>query len=154
MPFKIINFLIFISLLTVFCRRPLRRFLWARAERISGSIHHAKKAFDAAQSEEKKWNNAVKNEAADKINLIEEFKKEALFEKEKILKQAHNYSELLKKNAAVAAEQEGVKTIAEIKRSIINSAIGLVIKRLSKEMTDKDHSSSIDAAIDRISSNL
>lgn len=154
MLFKTINFIIFLAMTAYFTRKPLKNFWVRRSKTIDETISAAKKAYNTAENERIKWDERLKNIAGEINRLKLEMRNEGELERKKMVDQANNYSNQIIKDAKIFTEHETIRAISEIKSLISDLAIDLVIKRLSKETTAKEHQKIAETSMREISTNL
>ncbi|OGQ48313.1 MAG: hypothetical protein A3I09_00305 [Deltaproteobacteria bacterium RIFCSPLOWO2_02_FULL_47_10] len=150
MIFKLINFLIFASILGYFLRKPAGEFWRDRHKKIGEIVSSAEAAYKTAFEEEKDWNNKFKDIGMEISELTQELKKEGEMERARIMKQARHYAEQLKKDAHTSGEYETELAIAEIKKITVEMAVELATKRLLRETTDEEHAKIANSALKEI----
>lgn len=133
--FKMLNFVIFLTLLLVFTRKPAQNLWIQRRKLISDAISAATGAYDNAKAEESRWAarfNCLKEEAA---AIMENLKSEGEFERKRMLEQANLYAYRLLKDARAFSGHETERAIEEIKRRTVDKAIEMAAGRLLKELS-------------------
>jgi F-type H+-transporting ATPase subunit b len=154
MIFKLINFAIFAGILAYFLKKPAKEFWLKRHVSIGDCIAAAKNSYDRVCKEEFSINERLKNVGREKIDLINELKKEGALERTKLIELATKYGEELKKDAGLSMKYEIERAISDIKKQIAGEVIELVSQRLAKETTEDDYKKAMNSSLGEIEAGL
>lgn len=151
---KIVNILIFAVILYYYLRKPLKQFLKERRKSISDLADAAHNTYNLAAAEEEKIRKRLRGAEEEIKQLSLELKKEAEFERSKIITGAKKYAEEMVKDAGAIAKNETTKAVTSIKTAIVGKAITLAKERLTTEATQNQYRKLADSAIEEIESTL
>ena len=108
--FKLLNFTVFIVLLYVLLRRPLREFWEIRAQEIGFHINEAHQKRVTAEAQLKEHQKKLVQLEQEMAAVIEQFKREGTLEKEKLREKGESLARRLHADSTRLIDQEVRKT--------------------------------------------
>ncbi len=143
-----LNFGILLFLLTFFLFKPILGALDKRRELIKGQIDGAKQKNEEAEEVLKEYQERLNNLKLEGRKIIDEARKEAVLEKDKILDAASAEAKLILENAQLELETH-VKTVQEdLKKHTAELVVNCATQVLEREINEKDHQKYIDEFIE------
>ncbi len=144
------NFAVTIGILVYFVRKPIKNALSGRREGIAKSLEEAEKAQLEAEAKFAEYDEKL-NKAEAEIDLIAaELKREGEMEREKIIAQAKESAEKIRREAEQTAGFEVAKAKAELKAEATRLAVELAEILLEKNFTAKDESRLLDEYMKKV----
>jgi len=136
--FAIINFVVFLGLMSRILGKPLKQMVRDRHDRIKTDLDEARKLREGAQAMLSEYQKKVENVDAEVAALLETIRKEAEAEKARIIAAAEEQAVRLKADAEkqIAAEIERAKI--ELKRGVTEAAVSAAGELLKKQIGADD----------------
>ena len=136
--YRIINFIIFASILVYFLRKPLKEFWAARSLAIKYSVEKSLRLKEeAAQklAEVEKRYSKINDEVQSLVKAIEE---ETVLEKKQIEEEAKAQTKRIQEDAEKIAQQEIKRAREGLKFDVIYQSIALAEKLVSEKINSED----------------
>ena len=133
-----VNFVLFISLLVYFTKRPISEALKERSIGIKQAIESADKAYQGAK--ESHANYQSKNEGLEEeISTLKEDSKQAgMKERDTRIKAAKDYAERMRGDAQKVIDQELDKAHVRLKNVVAQKALNLAEEWIRSGLSDED----------------
>jgi len=135
---QVVNFLIFIALLSRFLFTPLKKFLAERAEGIEKALAEARLAREAAakaQEERRAHVLAAQREAA---ALREQAQREVEAERQRLLGESRDEARRVLDEAKAAIEMETKRARATLREEVATLSLAAAERLLGRAMTSED----------------
>ena len=140
--------LVLILLVFVFAYKPLKKFMDKRADFIYNEVNEAKENNVQSQKNLEESIKEIANSKKQGSLIIDEAKKDALIEKDKIIEDANKEALRIKKNTEEEIKEAKEKAKKEIHDEIINVALDASSHILDREINEDDDKKIIDNFID------
>lgn len=134
---QIINFLILIWLLHRFLYKPVIKAMDEREQRIASELEEARLKKVEAEQIEHDFRQKVKNIEAQKEQLLEEAKKEAIEKRSELMGEIREEVTSIKKHWEEAVESEKEAFLAQLKQETGNRLVSL-INNILIDLTDRN----------------
>lgn len=148
--FKFINFAGLLAILYFALRKTVPQALKDRSESVARDLIHALEAKEAAEAKLAEYEARVANLEREAAKLKEEFKAEGEAQKIKIIKDAEQASETIKKNAEAAGEREVRRITEELRSEAVREALRLAEEILKKSYSAEDQKQALELTIKKI----
>lgn len=149
---RTVNFAVFASVLgyLLIKKFPVKDFFAQRSQEIAQSLSEleAKKAAAAQNLQEAEARLA--KVAAERDQIIQQFKDEGELEKVKIIQKAEMVAARIKEMAALSIAQETKKAAQELKVEVANQATQLAEELIKKKMTPTDQQRLVDEYLEKV----
>jgi F-type H+-transporting ATPase subunit b len=135
---QVANFLIYLALMVYFLRKPIKSYFVTRQEAFRQALIHAKTAKHEAEkrkTEIQERLSALESSAAQSLKTA---KSEADAIRARILNEASELSENLRKESARAAQFEIERAKRELREELLGQSMLLATKVLTEKMADPD----------------
>ena len=151
--FNFINLAILIYLIYHFGANPIKEFFKKRRESIAQPIEEAQKIKADAKSKHREYSERLSsiNERIDK--LFADMREEGERGKKIVIEGAAQFSEKIKEQAKLAAEQEAKKVMEKVKSDVADLITKAAEETLKKDMTEKDQERLIKGFLERLELN-
>lgn len=137
--YRFINFALLVIILFVVVRKSaLKDMFAARKEEIRKKLDDLTRARSEAERRYQEIEKKLRAFEERKKEIIEQYRKEGLAEKEKITQEAHERAKLLLRQAEVAIEREIHEARDRLKLEVVNAAAEKARDMIAKEMKDSD----------------
>jgi F-type H+-transporting ATPase subunit b len=136
--YALINFVIFFGIMMKLAGKPLKSFVTERHDRIRKDLDEAAKLRKAAEQQLEQYTQKVKNVDAEIETLLVSIRKEAESEKARIIANAEAQAERLKADAQRQIEAEIQRARTELRRGVIEAAVGAADELLKKQIGADD----------------
>lgn len=140
---RVINFLIFASLVYYLLAEPVKNFFGGRSEEIASSFESIQKKLKAAKDEKLAAEKDLEDARAKAAKILADVKEEAVLAKEKLATQAKSDIEVLNKQKIELMEIERNHMV----RAVVKKSIEGIFS--SKEL-DMDRKSVLDSLIKKV----
>jgi F-type H+-transporting ATPase subunit b len=127
--------------------KPVTNFLNARKERIAGTIDEADEKLKAADELKAEYEAKLKDIEAEKIQILEEARKNAVKNKEQAVAEARKEAEAIKNRAMTEIQREQDKAKDEIRKQIVEVSALVSGKFVAAKMTETEQDELIDKTI-------
>jgi F-type H+-transporting ATPase subunit b len=149
---RTVNFAVFAGVLgyLLIKKFPVKNFFAQRSQEIAQSLSEleAKKAAAAKNLQEAEARLA--KVAAERDQIIQQFKDEGELEKVKIIQKAEMVAARIKEMAALSIAQETKKAAQELKVEVANQATQLAEELIKKKMTPTDQQRLVDEYLEKV----
>jgi F-type H+-transporting ATPase subunit b len=127
--------------------KPVTNFLNARKEKIAGTIDEADEKLKAADELKAEYEAKLKDIEAEKIQILEEARKNAVKNKEQAVAEARKEAEAIKNRAMTEIQREQDKAKDEIRKQIVEVSALVSGKFVAAKMTETEQDELIDKTI-------
>jgi len=149
--YRFINFTLLVIILFVFIKKArLMDYLSVRSDDIHRKFEDLKKEKEEAETKYRDIEGRLKDFEAKRRDILEEYRKEGLAEKDKIIFEATERVKQIIEQSEVALEQEIRSARNRLKQEIVELAIGQATDIIQKEINEKDHDDLINEFIERV----
>lgn len=137
--YRFINFaLLVIILFVVIKKSALKDMFAARKEEIRKKLEDLSRAKSEAEKRYRELDQKLRAFEERKKEIIEQFRKEGLAEKEKIIQEANERAKLMLQQADAAIQREIQGARDRLKLEVVNAAAEKARDMITKEMKDSD----------------
>jgi F-type H+-transporting ATPase subunit b len=149
--YRAINFaLLAIILFWALKKVGIKDFFSARSEEIRQRLDDLKKGKEEAENRYQEMEKKLREFGDEKEEIIEQFKREGLAEKEKIIAEAKERVQQIIEQAELTIQQEMGAARDRLKEEVVGLATEKAQEIISKEITDKDQEQLVDEFIERV----
>jgi F-type H+-transporting ATPase subunit b len=127
--------------------KPVTNFLNARKERIAGTIDEADEKLKAADELKAEYEAKLKDIESERIQILEEARKNAVKNKEQAVAEARKEAEAIKNRAMTEIQREQDKAKDEIRKQIVEVSALVSGKFVAAKMTENEQDELIDKTI-------
>lgn len=135
---QLFNFAIVVMVLMKYGRKPIVEGLIKRKQTLMADINAAEALRADAEQRLQKYTRELKNIAARRTELEEEYRAQAATEKKRILREAEEKRARMIKDAEARVEQELRQAQSEITREAIDAAIAAAEELIKKRVEQRD----------------
>jgi F-type H+-transporting ATPase subunit b len=136
--YAIVNFVIFLGLMSRILGKPLQQMVRDRHDRIRTDLDEARKLREGAQAMLAEYQKKVENVDAEVATLLDQIRKEAEAEKARIIAAAEDQAQRLKADAEKQIGAEIERARLELKRGVTEAAIAAAEQILQKQIGADD----------------
>lgn len=147
---QLLNFSIVVLILMKYGRKPIVEGLIKRKQTLMADINAAEALRNEAEARLKKYDKDLKNIAARRTELEEEYRAQAATEKKRILREAEDKRARMIKDAEFRVQQELRQAQGEIVKEAVDAAINAAEDLIKKRVEQRD----LDRLADDYLSNL
>ena len=147
---KAVNFFALIGILAWALKGLVPRLLKDRRENIANELKEAREAKEEAEAKLADYQQRVANLEQEVVKLKDDFKAEGELQKTRILEEAAQAVETIKKNAAAAGERETKRATEELKGEAVKLALETAEQILSKAYGADDQKKALEQTIEKI----
>ncbi len=133
------NFAVTIGLLAYFVTKPLRQGMAGRRDGISKALAAAEEAKSQAEARFAEYDAKLSQASAEIDDIYVEIRREGERERERIIANAHEMAEKIKRDAEKSAAIEVGKARAELRQEAAQLGIAVAEELLKKHFTLQDH---------------
>jgi F-type H+-transporting ATPase subunit b len=149
--YRFINFaLLAIILFWALKKVGIKAFFTTRSEEISQRLEDLKKGKEEAEKKYQAIEKELKAFGQERQNIIDQFRKEGLAEKEKILAEARERVEQIIQQGELSIQQEMQAAKNQLKAEVFSLAAEKAQELISNEITEKDQENLVDEFIERV----
>lgn len=145
-----INFGILLFFLSKVLYKPLMNVLDKRRAMVEGEINEAKKKHDEAKEVLREYNDRLDNLRLEGRKIIEDARRSAVLEKDKIIDTAAAEAKLIIENARLEIEAHALQARDEIKKQVADLVVDCASKVIERELRPEDHQKYIEDFIERV----
>ena len=145
-----INFGILLFFLTIVLYKPLMNVLDKRKAMVEGELNDAKKKKEDADEVLREYQERLDNLKLEGRKIIEDARRSAVLEKDKILDTASAEAKLIIENARLEIEAHAQTAQDEIKKQLAEIVVECASKVIEREVRESDHQKYIDDFIARV----
>jgi F-type H+-transporting ATPase subunit b len=147
---RMFNFAVTIGILVFFVRKPIKNGLAGRREGIAKALEEAEKAQVDAEAKFAEYDEKLNKAEAEIETIAADLKREGELERERIIAQAKESAEKIRKEAEKSAEFEIAKAKAELMAEATRLAVELAEDLLKKKFSAKDESRLLDEYMKKV----
>jgi len=148
---RFINFaLLVIILAVVIGKSPIKGFFAARSEEIRQKLEDLKKEKEEAERRYREVEKQLKDYESKRKDIIEDFRKEGLSEKEKIINDAKEKVKQIIEQSELTIQQEIESARNRLKQDVIDLAAEKAREILEKEIKEEDEDKLISDFIESV----
>jgi len=148
--YRLFNFAVTFGLLAYFVTKPLRNGLGGRREAIAKALEEAEAARTAAEAKFAEYDAKLNRAEAEIESIAAELKREGEQERERIVAQAKEMAEKIRKEAEQSAGFEVARAQAELRAEAARLAVSLAQELLQKGFTEQDQSRLLDEYMKKV----
>jgi F-type H+-transporting ATPase subunit b len=147
---EIVNFAILVGVLVYFGRKPMQEMFASRREEITGNIDRASALLQQAELRNSEWQRRLANLDAELDSIRITARERAEEEGERILAEAADGAERIRRDAVAAVEYELRRAQAELREEAANLSTELAAGILDREVGAGDRDRLMDEFISRV----
>lgn len=132
------NLVVFLAILVWFAGPRLRAFLFQRRKEIEGQLEEARSLRAAAEARDAEWSSKLEGLQAEAARITGEARALGQAEREKILAQAREQAERIRRDAERAAAHETARARTELRDEAVRLAMGLAEKMVRENVNEED----------------
>jgi F-type H+-transporting ATPase subunit b len=136
---QVLNFGLLVFIVVKFGKKPLRDALVKRKDNIVRELEEAQRLHEAAEKRLAQYEAKLDKIQEDLERIRGEFREQGELEKQRILTEARERRDRMKRDAEVLLSQEVKQMRQELVVEVVREATQLATELLSKEMTLGDH---------------
>lgn len=149
--YRFINFALLVIILFLAIRKSgIKDSLSARIEEIRQRLDDLKKEKEEAETRYKDIEKRLRDFEKKKKDIVEEFKKEGLAEKEKIIAAAKEKAKQIIEQAGLTVQQEMQSVKDRLRKDVVDLAVQRAEEIISKEITEEDQDRLVNEFIERV----
>ena len=148
--YKLINAALFVGLLVIFLRRPLKEFWRNRSESLRQRIELARKHRSTAEAQFNELSNRLAKIQSEMQALRQRLEKDGLLESEKIVNSAKDYALRLEAGGRRVAEQDRIKAQYRLRELGAELSVNLAERLIRDQITSADQQRLIRDFLDRL----
>ncbi len=149
--YRFINFTLMIIILVIVIRKsPVKGFFTTRGNEIQQRLEDLKKEKEEAESRYLDVEKQLKDFEARRKDIIEEFRKEGLAEKEKIILDAKDRVDKIIEQSEVTIREEIQSARDRLKQEMVDIAAQRAQEIIAEEMDEKDQDNLVNEFIERV----
>jgi F-type H+-transporting ATPase subunit b len=137
--FMLINFAIFLGILSRLLFKPLKAMAASRHEEIRRNLDAASKLRAEAEAKLREYEDKVKNVDAEIDSLVAQLRAEAEAEKARIIANAEAEAQRLRADAQKQIDSELARVRAELKSQLVETVVATAESILTKNIGADDH---------------
>lgn len=149
--YRFINFALLIIILVIALRKVgLKETLAGRIEGIRQSLDDLKEGKKEAETKYKEMEKKLQEFQEKKKEIVDQYKKEGMAEKERIVAAAKERAKHLIEQAELTIELEVQSVRDQLKRDVVDLAVQRAREIIAKEITEEDQGRLVDEFIERV----
>jgi len=149
--YRFLNFALLVVILGYFIKKAkLAEYLSARIDEIRTRLDDQKKAKEEAEKRFQEIEIKLRDFESKKRDILEEYRKEGLAEKERIIRDARERADQIVVQSEATIKQELLSVRNRLKQEIVDLAIGQARDIIQKEINEKDHDDLINEFITKV----
>jgi F-type H+-transporting ATPase subunit b len=145
--FLLLNAVIAIGIVGWLMYEPVRKFLRAREERVSGQLERAGLVEKEAGALKAEYEDKVRRIESERDSILSEARKIAFDREQRMITGAKKEANLIMERAAMEIERDRLRSASEIKRQIVEVSTLISGRYLADAMSKADHDRLIDEAV-------
>ncbi len=150
--YALVNFAIYVGILTFVLRRPLKEFWATRAESLRVGIANARTRRAKAESEYTRLSSRVRNLATEIAELKTRMQNDGHLEKQRIIADAQEYADNLADATKRVSEQEVVKSRYRLRKQAAGLTVNQAERILTQQLNDADQERLAKEFLDKLAS--
>ncbi|MEE3331242.1 MAG: ATP synthase F0 subunit B [Myxococcota bacterium] len=149
---EIVNFVLLAAVLVYVGRKPMQEMFASRREEIAGDIDRASALLEEAESRNAEWQKRLADLDAELESIRVTARQRAEEEGERILAEAADGAERIRRDAVAAVEHELRRAQEQLREEAANLSTELATGILDREVGDSDRDRLMDEFISRVDS--
>lgn len=149
---KVVNFVVLFGALAFLLYKPAKKFLGERGQAIDRSLWEAKDSREEAEKRLKESQRRLTELGHEITRMQEAAALSGRKEKERILREAEEEAEKLRRSTHLELEMLSKSGIKELKAYVLSLAAAQVTERIQRKLTASDQEGIIDKSIERLES--
>ena len=134
-----ITFLFVLLILWKFAWRPILNALDARNAKVEDDLNKSKELREKAESLLAEYEAKLNSAKTEALQIIDEGKKDAEENNQRILKEATDEATRIKDRAQAEIEQAKLKALQEIEARVVDLTVNVVSQVMRKNISDAEH---------------
>lgn len=147
---SVVNFVIYISAIVFFARKPAAAFFESRRAGIASEMEAAKAAREAAEAHLREMKQKLASFDEERATLLTEFRELGEQERRRIVADAEGEAARIVRDAELAADNEVRRARAELETRMVDLALELAEKELTTRVDAAAHGKLIDDGIEAL----
>jgi len=147
-----INLALVVGVIVYFARNPIRAFMADRRSSIESNLEAAKRELDSAEARLAECNARVNSLDREIAELRATVQSQAEAERDRLLADARAAAERIRRDAAIAVEQEGRRARDELREEAADIAVRLAGDLLKRTVGDADRTRLVDEFVASVES--
>ena len=148
---KVVNVVVLGAIIYKFAKKPLRNVLSNSAESAKKLIKDARDAEENLTAELNEMRSKIAGLEKEAEHMVNNAKKDAQIEKERIIEEGRNEIERMKRQASFTLEQERRKAEADLRYWVAEESVKLAEKDLKQEMNQNQQNKLAKKYMDELS---
>jgi F-type H+-transporting ATPase subunit b len=148
---KVVNVVVLGAIIYKFAKKPLRNFLSNSAESAKKLIKDARDAEENLTAELNEMRSKIAGLEKEAEHMVNNAKKDAQIEKERIIEEGRNEIERMKRQASFTLEQERRKAEADLRYWVAEESVKLAEKDLKQELNQNQQNKLAKKYMDELS---
>ncbi|MFC1891032.1 F0F1 ATP synthase subunit B [Thermodesulfobacteriota bacterium] len=149
--YRFINFALLVIILFIVVKKtPIKSFLNARSEEIRQKLEDLEREKEEAQNRYHDLEKQLKDFEGKRNNIIDQFRKEGMVEKEQIIADAKLRVKQIIDQSELSIQQEILDARKRLKQDVVELAAQKAQEIIAEEMNEKDQDSLVGDFIERV----
>jgi F-type H+-transporting ATPase subunit b len=149
--YRFITFTLLVVILVIFVRKAkVMDFLSVRTDEIRKRLEDLKREKEEAEKKYRDVEGSLRDFESKKVEILEEYRREGIAERNRIIEEARVRVQQIIANSEAALEQEIRSLKNQLKRDIVETAIGQAKEIILKEIKEKDNDDLINEFVERV----
>lgn len=149
--YRIINFTLLVIILFVVIKKSgLKESLTRRIDEIRQRLEDLKREREEAENKYQGIENKLREFEGERTEILEQFQREGLAEKEKIIAEAKKRAKQIVEQAELSIQQEMQSAKDRLKQAVVDRAAQKAQELIAKEMTEEDQDRLVEEFIERV----
>lgn len=145
-----VNFTLFIGLLVVLLRKPLRSFFATRRDEIETRLREAAELKQAAEDKYQEYEAKLKALEKEGARILEEARAEGEDEKQRILQAAEKMAARVAEDAQRRIDAEVRAARVALRKEAVSEAVDAARRILSEQLNAGDDQKLVDSTVDQV----
>lgn len=145
-----INFIILLSLMIYFIRKPAKEFFLARSQKVAQEIEQAAHEKHDAEAKYLNYDRRLKNIESEMDTLLQSLKKEGELARQKIMDEAQNSSKRIEETTHWIVNQEIRKAKEDLKKKSVEIIAQKAQQLVKENIQASDRGPLLDKAINKL----
>ena len=149
--YRIINFTLLVIILFVVIKKSgLKESLTRRIDEIRQRLEDLKREREEAENKYQGIENKLREFEGERTEILEQFQREGLAEKEMIIAEAKKRAKQIVEQAELSIQQEMQSAKDRLKQAVVDRAAQKAQELIAKEMTEEDQDRLVEEFIERV----
>ena len=137
--FQVINFVIFIAILVIAGRKPIRKALQDRSNKIAQEILEAQRLQTEAKDALAQYETMLKEFQQEREQMLQQYRQQGEAEKEDLIASGKKEAERIKADAERSIENERQSMQKRIERELVEEALKRAEVLINENLNPQDH---------------